>query len=273
MSRLSEGVYWCARDLEVSPIGNHHFILLVCPNSAERFYGESILREDAPNGTTYFYTVGAFKGVGENPKLLKMVVNQQTDVQAVREYLDPDEHTSLLLPDYDLEPHLVTPPSGSIENFIATVIQLAINYKANGNIEYSLIDENCAAWVNTLFKVAGVSETERKKRGEFFGIDAGEEDLIPEQFFMPFIRLKCLGHIPGPTFLDGRTADGTVALVSDTTLSGTKWKDYELGSGVVQLECLGHIPGPTFLDGRTADGTVALVSDTTLSGTKWRIIF
>jgi hypothetical protein len=114
-----------------------------------------------------------------------MIINQQSDVKAVREYLDPEEHTSPLTPDYDLEAHLVTPPSGSVGNFIATVIQLATNFKAKGDIQYNLIDENCSAWINTLFKVAGISETEREELGEFFGIDFGEEDLIPEEFFTP----------------------------------------------------------------------------------------
>ncbi|MBD2247336.1 hypothetical protein [Nostoc sp. FACHB-888] len=185
MSQLNAGVYWCARDLEGSPIGNHHFILLVNPDATDRFSDESLLQEDTPDGTTYFYTIGAFKGADGVPDLLKMIVNQPTDVQSVREYLDPDEHTSLLTPDYDLEPHQITPPTGSVENFIATVIQLATNYKTKGDIQYSLIDENCAAWVNTLFKVAGVSDASREEAGEFSGVDWGEEDFIPEEFFQP----------------------------------------------------------------------------------------
>lgn len=185
MSRLNGGVYWCARDLEKSPIGNHHFILLVFPDATERFSGEPSKQEDTPDGTTYFYTIGAFKGADGFPDLLKMIVNQETDVKAVREYVDPDEHTSPLTPDYDLEPHQVTSPLGSSENFIMTVVQLATNYKTKGDIQYSAIDENCAAWVNTLFKVAGLSDTAREELGEFLGVDWGEEDLIPEDFFRP----------------------------------------------------------------------------------------
>uniref|UniRef100_A0A0C1R7G7 Uncharacterized protein n=1 Tax=Tolypothrix bouteillei VB521301 TaxID=1479485 RepID=A0A0C1R7G7_9CYAN len=85
------------------------------------------------------------------------------------------------------------------------------------------------------------------------------------------IRLECLGDISGSRLLDGRTADGTVGLVSNPALSGTKWKINELGSGIVQIECLGDISGNRLLDGRTADGTVGLVSNPALSGTKWKI--
>ena len=185
MSRLDEGVYWCARDLDGSPIGNHHFILIIALDTTGGFDEESVLTEDASDGTTYFYTVGGFKGADGIPDLLKMIVNDESDVKAVREYLDPEEHTSLLTPDYDLEAHLVTPPSGSVENLIEKVIQLATNFKSKGDIQYNLIDENCSAWINTLFKVAGISEAERLELGEFFGIDFGEEDLIPEEFFTP----------------------------------------------------------------------------------------
>lgn len=185
MSKLNEGVYWCARDLDRSPIGNHHFILLVCPDASELFSSKSPEQEDTSNGIVHFYTVGAFKKDGTLPDLLKVEVNQNTDVKAVREYVDPDEHTSPLKPDYDLEPHLVNPPSDSSTDFVGNIVQLATNFESKGDIQYSLIDENCAAWINTLFKIAGVSDVDREEAGEFFGIDWGEEDLIPEDLFSP----------------------------------------------------------------------------------------
>ena len=182
MSKLNEGVYWCARDLDDSPIGNHHFILLVCPD-ATALFNESPKEENTPDGMVHFYTVGAFKGSPGIPDLLKRIVNQATDVKAVREYVDPDEHTSPLKPDLDLEVHEVSPPSGSLDSFRGIVIELSNNFESKGDIQYSLIDENCAAWINTLFKVAGVSDADREEAGEFFGIDWGEEDLSPEDFF------------------------------------------------------------------------------------------
>lgn len=183
MSKLSEGVYWCARDLDRLPIGNHHFILLICPDITALFDGKSPLIEDTPNGTVYFYTVGAFKGAPGIPDLLKAIVNEGSDVKSVREYVDPDQHTDPLTPDLDLEPHLVKPPSGSVSNFRNEVIRLSVNFASKGEIKYSLIDENCAAWINTLFAIAGVSDADRKEAGEFSGIDWGEEDFIPKKFF------------------------------------------------------------------------------------------
>lgn len=168
MSNLDEGVYWCARDLDGPPIGNHHFILLVCPDATGLFSSKLPKQEDTPDGTIHFYTVGAFKKDGTLPDLLKVEVNQDTDVKAVREYVDPDEHTSPLKPDLDLEAHKVNPPSGSLDSFRRTVIQLTTNFESKGDIQYSLIDENCAAWINTLFKIAGVSDVDREEAGEFF---------------------------------------------------------------------------------------------------------
>ncbi len=93
-------------------------------------------------------------------------------------------------------------------------------------------------------------------------------DLPPPE---TVIRLECLGAIPGPRLLDGRTADGTVGLVDNPGLSGTRWKVHKIGDGVIQLECLGDIAGPKLLDGRTGDGTVGLIASTSFSDTKWKV--
>jgi hypothetical protein len=90
------------------------------------------------------------------------------------------------------------------------------------------------------------------------------------------VSLRCLGNIPGPRYLDGRTADGTVGLAPDLTArySGTKWRVYRAGDGVVALFCLGTTQGPRWLDGRTADGTVGLAPGTKkpYTGTRWQVV-
>jgi len=85
------------------------------------------------------------------------------------------------------------------------------------------------------------------------------------------VRLRCLGDVPGVHWLDGRTVEGTVALVANPSgLSGTRWRVHDAGDGAIRLECLGDIPGVRWLDGRTVEGTVALVADPSgLSGTRW----
>jgi hypothetical protein len=88
--------------------------------------------------------------------------------------------------------------------------------------------------------------------------------------------LKCLGNIKGPRYLDGRTANGTVALVEKLVkpYSGTKWQLVNAGNGAVAFRCRGDVPGPRYLDGRTADGSVGLAPDATgqFTGARWQII-
>jgi hypothetical protein len=90
------------------------------------------------------------------------------------------------------------------------------------------------------------------------------------------VSLRCLGNIPGPRYLDGRTADGTVGLAPNTSpeFTGTRWRVVRVGDGVVELKCLGNIEGPRWLDGRTADGTVGLAPNRArpFTGTRWQVI-
>jgi hypothetical protein len=90
------------------------------------------------------------------------------------------------------------------------------------------------------------------------------------------VSLRCLGNIPGARYLDGRTGDGTVGLAPNLTpkYSGTKWRVYRAGDGIVALFCLGNIQGPRWLDGRTADGTVGLAPGTKkpYTGTRWQVV-
>jgi hypothetical protein len=90
------------------------------------------------------------------------------------------------------------------------------------------------------------------------------------------VVLKCLGHLDGNRWLDGRTLDGTVGLAPTTQggYTGTKWQVVNVGRGVVALKCLGHLDGNRWLDGRTLDGTVGLAPTTegVYTGTKWQVV-
>jgi hypothetical protein len=90
------------------------------------------------------------------------------------------------------------------------------------------------------------------------------------------VSLKCLGDIPGPRYLDGRTRDGTVGLAPNltATFTGTKWRVVRAGQGVVELKCLGNIQGPRWLDGRTATGTAGLAPnpDKPFTGTRLQVV-
>ena len=185
MPTLSKGVYWCARDMAgIGVLGNHHLILIVV-DSAGNLFGEPTISETIGNTSTvvHFSTYSTTKGDGSFITVQPLV---DADVTATREHTDPDQHTSALTPDYDLEPHLVEPESGTVDDLIETVQRLAANFAAHdADLPYTLIDSNCAAWVNTLFKVAGIPDERRKELGEFFGIDWGEEDLLDETYFQP----------------------------------------------------------------------------------------
>jgi hypothetical protein len=55
---------------------------------------------------------------------------------------------------------------------------------------------------------------------QFSGTRWARIDLAPRE-----VQLRCLGEVPGPRrFLNGRTADDTVDLATDPSLSGTRWR-------------------------------------------------
>ncbi len=90
-----------------------------------------------------------------------------------------------------------------------------------------------------------------------------------------YVYLKCLGTVPGPVWLDGRTGNGSVGLAPSTggDYTGTRWLVTDGGSGAVVLKCLGTVPGPTFLNGITGNGSVDLAPSTNApySGTRWGV--
>jgi len=97
------------------------------------------------------------------------------------------------------------------------------------------------------------------------------------------ITLECLGDKPGPRWLDGRTANGTVGLAPNTNPphTGTKWTVFcvipELYAShpdqTIMLRCEGNLPGPRWLDSRTDAGDVGLAPNTnpSFTGTRWAI--
>jgi len=80
---------------------------------------------------------------------------------------------------------------------------------------------------------------------------------------------KCLGDIPGPRWLDGRTANSTVGLAphGGQPYTGTRWEVVVpepvgiFGPNRVYIKCLGHIPGVPYLaafPSRPPNSTVGL---------------
>jgi hypothetical protein len=172
-------IYWSARNLAAwyNPVGNHHFALIlthsykIVPGGIwlQRYKGAS------------FLTLGAYK----INNCLTFQPNHPSDVQSVRDKID---NPGLIQrePNLNFQGHQVNSPNGSDYRFAERLIKLSLKFEQNTKtspIPYELFGDNCAAWVNTLFKVAGVPVTERIKAGQFWGIDAGEKILIPVEMF------------------------------------------------------------------------------------------
>lgn len=169
-------VYWASRDLSSFFIGNHQFILVMLDKN------EALLKTKSNTESGQkFVTLAGHQPKGD----LIFVPNESGDVTSVKEVLNP-ALTKGNWSDYDMEKHQVSTSSGGGLDFAKKCEELSYKYQTNTKtspVDYDLWDRNCATWVNTLLKVAGVSKNDRIKAGEFKGVDWGEEDLLDEKLF------------------------------------------------------------------------------------------
>lgn len=176
----SATVNWMGRNLADprNPFGNHHYILILADSGLLSTWMPVLEYKGSR-----FLTLGGFS-VGGN---MVFNANNEADVASAKDLLDNTPIWDLLNPfDWGTQKHYVRPPSGSDFLFANAVIQLADNYRKNTAVNplpYTVYDDNCAAWVNTLLKVAGVSKSERTKLGQFWGIDWAERLEIPNSLF------------------------------------------------------------------------------------------
>lgn len=167
-------VYWSARNLSNwwNPFGNHHFVLIkiavpILSVNPVQYKGE------------HFMTLGGFSING----FLTFQANNSSDVQSVKDRIDDPSGWE---PDMDLQKHRVAPPYGVDLWFAQSLVVHSLYFEENSKaspIPYELFGDNCAGWVNTLFKVVGVPLGERRRAGQFRGIDAGERIELPESLF------------------------------------------------------------------------------------------
>jgi hypothetical protein len=182
------GVYWCARDLESSPVGNHHFVTIVFENTtdtasfAQKFPAFAVRSELNEKGRRIYYTCFGVSTDSNNRIVIKN--NTASDIQAMKEIINPGKYTFWYKPDFDLEGHRIPESYPDYRDFAEKVIQLAINFNRSESSDYSLLSNNCATWVNTLLKVAGVPSGVRKSLGDFYGVDVAENKLLDESLFM-----------------------------------------------------------------------------------------
>lgn len=166
-------VYWSARNLGAwwNPFGNHHFVLIKTEMGFEGLFPVQY------RGVS-FLTLGGFSING----VLTFQANNLSDIQSVKEKVDG----RWLEPSMDMQKHRVAPPRGSDVEFAHHLVFHSHIFEENSKakpIPYELFGDNCAAWVNTLFKVVGVPIDERRRAGQLWGIDAGERIEIPEDMF------------------------------------------------------------------------------------------
>ncbi len=167
-------VYWCARDLAPSPWGNHHFLTFI-PDNPNDFTGQTTDMGHGDQG----WTNGGQKSPGG---LLLSTPNEVNDIQSIRELRDPTSYPPGSWSDWDAAMHEIPTPQGMTDSQFIQALQNEIdNY--NNNCPFSLVDENCAAWVNSMLDRIGIPQQLREQLGEFPGIDWGEEDLIPSRYF------------------------------------------------------------------------------------------
>lgn len=177
------GVFWMSRNLGidlVNPgVANHHYILITLSDEVCNWGKFKVVsfRE------TKFMTLGGFSD-GQN---MVYRANDSNDTASMKEIIGRGLFARIINPfDWDTQKHSVRSPMGSNLQFAQKIVQLAENYERNTRANpfvYRLFWGNCASWVNTIFKIAGVSEQERRSKGQFIGIDAGENLVIPEKLF------------------------------------------------------------------------------------------
>ncbi|MCD4766367.1 MAG: hypothetical protein K8R34_07640 [Methanosarcinales archaeon] len=192
-----EGVYWSARDMDPSPVGNHHFITFVYNSKKQairvtRQWGINYKSEQNDKDLTVFFTT---MGAGKSRKKIIINFNPSSDLKAIHEIAKKD-NTNWHSSDYDYEGHRV-PYNFSSNNYASSeelmnaILQRVSNfnkrYNAGITVDYSLVDRNCATLVNSIFKVLGYTDYRREEIGEFRGVDWGEEDLIQDSFFDDYI--------------------------------------------------------------------------------------
>jgi hypothetical protein len=192
------GVYWSARDLDPSPIGNHHFITIIWQSKeqADAFlerYGVGCSTFNNQVGLpVHFTTLGVQTDDGSGSGSIVIEFNYSSDVQAVKEEVNPDQYIHFYAPDYDLEAHLMpfglsSRGFGRLGEYMQAVLVGAQNFnrhhEAGTRLPYSLLDQNCACIANSEFNALGFSSSDRERLGEFSGVDIGEENLVDSGYF------------------------------------------------------------------------------------------
>jgi len=129
-------------------------------------------------------------------------------------------------------------------------------------------------WLHDIFHAWGTpySESEEAIVRCLTGKTPSGTGIIPNAVY----RFRCLGHLEGNRWLNGRTVEGAVDLAPNTDLqySGINWRVVKQMEGVFAFYCIGTIETSTrWLNGKTADGGVDLAAEVSdaYSGCRWQL--
>ena len=173
-------VYWGARDIDwtlwgiavppANPV-NHHFIVI-------EFYGSAPTWEeivDLDNGNKAL-VVGGFNQEGVLTTDYADYVNIDADLRAANDWFAMDFDR------WNPELHVLDVPYGhDFDSFTTVLYELTQAYDNTINFALGWVWEyaqNCATYVNTMMAKAGVPDDVRIEKGEFSGVDWGEENLL-----------------------------------------------------------------------------------------------
>ncbi|MFA7169554.1 MAG: hypothetical protein WC178_01740 [Candidatus Paceibacterota bacterium] len=212
------GVYWSSRDMESFFIGNHHLIAFIYESEeqakriTEKWNIEYFSEMNDKNLVVYYSTMGA--GKGDKTNYIKIKFNSKADKKSIHE-IAKEDNTSYFSSDYDYQGHrapynLASPAFSSYETLMEAILEKVFNFNKHfeigDRVRYSLLNENCACIVNSIFKVLGYSSSDRQEMGEFWGVDWGEKDLISSRYFE---KISFVGnsntleiHLPQCTWAD-----------------------------------------------------------------------
>jgi len=181
---LGEKVYVVARDLAGLGVVGNHIYIVIFPDDFEdlkKKCPDVKLRSLDGKGGAKAVTVGGHKDEDGN---LVGKMNEANEINALKEVYGGIKKV-WYKPDLDAEMKEVKPPEGVTQKqFETTIITIWLEYVRYTNtepIEFDLGDCNCATWVNTALKIAGVDKETRVKKTEFWGVDWGEEQTLPKE--------------------------------------------------------------------------------------------
>jgi hypothetical protein len=172
-----------ARDLKGVPIGTHQFTILT-PDNPNNFANAGLI--DLGRGR-----LGTTLGAHNVDGRLIYIQNQPADVEAAREWADPDTNVNWYSSDYDTETRQIATPEGKTDSeFLASLMVNASNYATNENIEGRHIQYpsthtnieggavNSNSWNQSLIESTGAQVDDN-----FSGLDTAHELRIDPSYF------------------------------------------------------------------------------------------